>query len=575
MTVFRYIFLFALCFFGIFETSATTEEHSNENPADKYKAEFNEQSSQNQDTEAAKDQAAVNLAEKLLLTGKDALTIGDYKRALWCFDESYKYQPLNPENLAARAYCHLKMESYALAFVDAEETLKVDLDNKSAMKTKVLAMIGLQRRPEAIIHHIEKINDTQLTDKYKNVTAQTELNSEDKPLMLDEILQEAKSNFDSKNFQAALALYNKVLPHLAYGSKLYMDALKNRMGSLSNLRRMAESYVDATELLELATDEQFEYHSMRGMFLLNLERANEAVAEFDKVIELDPDENRAEHIKGLMAKLRADLVRQENLRKRQLILDSASSGIPPAESKIAELIIGPTYFMPNNFITVKAADGKKYEAKTFAVLIGLLSPYKYQITRVTFSGIVFDHEFIHVLTSVDNVLWTGIFRMESCDFTKLSENEILDLFRNTLKPESLSLIQNSGLTSDILNKAIKEHLLDCSLAIIGDDTDELRLNPEELVEFLHRPARRALAVLTINPKFIDGGVINFVEKIVERFHSDATPVSFHLQLTKVIDLPLLSDTPLENTRTNELLSKEILEVVSVRQTILKRYRKKG
>ncbi|KAI1701429.1 hypothetical protein DdX_16108 [Ditylenchus destructor] len=305
------------------------------------------------------------------------------------------------------------MESYALAFVDAEETLRFDLDNKSAKKTKVLAMIGLKRRPEAIIHHIEKINDTQLTDKYKGLMTQTA---------------------NSRIFKKDSTLLDE------------------------SILMIAESYVDATELLELSTDEKFEYHSMKGMFLLDLERAIEAIAEFDKVIELDPDKNRAEQIKGLMSKLKADLVRQETLRNRQLILDAASAGIPPAESKIAELIIGPTYFLPNNFITVKAADGKKYEAKSSAVLMGLLLPYKYQITRATFSGVVFDHEFIHVLTSVDNVLWTGIFRMENCDFTKLSEREILDLFRTALKPESLSLIQNSGLTSDILNKAIKDQL---------------------------------------------------------------------------------------------------------------------
>lgn len=59
----------------------------------------------------------------------------------------------------------------------------------------------------------------------------------DKTFATEEILEEAQSDFDEQDYQAALELYNKVLPHLLYGSELYRNALKYRMKSLNHLKR--------------------------------------------------------------------------------------------------------------------------------------------------------------------------------------------------------------------------------------------------------------------------------------------------------------------------------------------------
>ncbi|KAI1709912.1 hypothetical protein Ddc_13675 [Ditylenchus destructor] len=565
------IFLFALFLFGFYwQNGVAIHDHLNEKPEDKYSAEFNKQASENHDSDALKEQETVELAERFILTGKDMLSIGKYKSALWNFDRSYNYQPLNPENLESRAKCHLKMENYTFAFLDANEALKFDPDNKSARKTKVMAMIGLKRRSEAIIHEIEKTNDIQLIEKYKDAVTQTEQNDQDD---MDDILHEANINFAMNECQAALTLYNKVLPHLLYGSKLYTDALTHRLKSLHCLKRVPEAYLDATELLELATDDKFLYHTMRAMLLLDLDRV-ESIAEFDKVIELDQDKDRAEKVKDIMAG-----AKMEMHRRRQLILDRAASGIPTSQNKITELIIEPAKQL-NNFITIKAADGKKYEAKTFDDLMELLSSYHSRITRVTLNKVTFDKDFVHVLTTVDSVLWTGILNVQYCDFTELSQKEVLNLFRHTLKPESLYLIDNVGLTSDTLNKAFKEHLLDCTLVLFGDETDDMELDPKALVDFLHRPTGQitGLQRLMINPEFIDGGVNKFVEKIVVRFHTDTEPAPFLLQFTKVISLLFPSGTAIVNAQTKEWLAHETFDEPSlkgfVKQTTLRRYANK-
>ncbi|KAI1708971.1 hypothetical protein Ddc_14116 [Ditylenchus destructor] len=568
------IFMFTLFLFGFSGINGTaTDDHWHEKPAEKYSAKLNEQTLEDNDLNALREREAVDMAERLHMSGKDLFSVGNYKQAIWNFDESYKYQPLNPKNLESRAKCHLKMENYSFAFVDANEALNFDPDSKSARQTKVLAMIKLKRRSEAIIHEIEKINDPQLVEKYKDAVTQTDHRSNNKTFSTEEILEEAQSDFDEQDYQAALELYNKVLPHLPYASELYKNALKHRMKSLNHLKRTAETYADVTELLELAAaDDKLEYHTMRAILLLDLDRV-ESIAEFEKVIELDHDKERAQKVKDIMAG-----AKMEMHQKRQLILDRAASGIPTSDNKIVELIIKQTE-QPGNFITVMAANGKKYEVESFDSLMELLFSYHSRITRATFSGVSFNKEFIHMITSVDKVLWSGILRLDNCDFTQLSQKEILNLFRHTLKPESLYLIlPNDGLTSDAINQAIKYRLLDCTLIIFGDDSEDMELDADELVDFLHRPTTQIIGMQRIitNPEFIDGGVNSFVDKIIKRFQSDTEPAPFLLQFTKITSLPFPSGTAILNSRTDELLVHETYDDPGytvgefVKQTALRR-----
>ncbi|KAI1708976.1 hypothetical protein Ddc_14121 [Ditylenchus destructor] len=108
----------------------------------------------------------------------------------------------------------------------------------------------------------------------------------------------------------------------------------------------------------------------------------------------------------------------------------------------------------------------------------------------------------------------------------------------------------------------------------------MELDPDALVDFLHRPTGQLLGLqrLMINPEFIDGGVNSFVEKIVLRFQSDTAPARFLLQFTKIISLLYPSGTAIVNSQTNEWLAHETFDEPSlkgfVKQTTLRRYAKK-
>ncbi|KAI1707241.1 hypothetical protein Ddc_14941 [Ditylenchus destructor] len=253
---------------------------------------------------------------------------------------------------------------------------------------------------------------------------------------------------------------------------------------------------------------------------------------------------------------------------------------PADENQIVELVVGPTHFLPENFISLKMSNGKKYKFKTASALVHMLKSYQDQhtqgITHTTFSGVTFNNDFVRLLRAVNSGLWTGgMIQVVGCDFGMLSDAQIGDLFRKTLKPTSLSLVDSIGLSSDVLNTGIRDHLFGDSLAIIGDSkiTGQLQLDPDVLVRFLHEPEGPPKhAILTVNPAYIDGGGEILEAKIVERFLTNHK-VSFHVGFTSNIKLPLLSDNPRYDTFNNELLSQEELDLGPVKRTIIKRQRK--
>ncbi|KAI1702166.1 hypothetical protein Ddc_17256 [Ditylenchus destructor] len=240
--------------------------------------------------------------------------------------------------------------------------------------------------------------------------------------------------------------------------------------------------------------------------------------------------------------------------------------------QLFELTIGPTPEHPDNIISVKSTTGNAVKIQSFELLAYILKELHTKILTVTWTGVGFSKNFVRLINEVDNVLWTGMVRIANCDFTDLSQNEILDVFRHTVKPASLSFIRNPGLSSDILNKAIEDDIFTCSLAIIGDESDGIRLKPEALLRFLHRRSCRH-TLLTIDPAFVEDGITKLVEEILKRFHSDTEPFSFKLLLTRAVSLPLLAGSPYNNTATDEYLSHEEFEIASIRKTLVRRYDK--
>ncbi|KAI1702168.1 hypothetical protein Ddc_17258 [Ditylenchus destructor] len=241
--------------------------------------------------------------------------------------------------------------------------------------------------------------------------------------------------------------------------------------------------------------------------------------------------------------------------------------------QLLELIIGPTHEHPDNTISVKLTKGNTVKIDSFELLAYMLKALHTKILTVTWTGVGFGKDFVRLINEVDNVLWTGMVRIANCNFTGLSQNEIMDVFRYTVKPASLSFTQNPGLSSDILNKAITEGIFGCSLAFIGDESDGIRLKPEALLRFLHRRSCPH-TLLTIHPAFVEDGITKFIEAILKKFKSDTEPVSFYLQLTTNVILPMLADAPFKNAVTGEYLSIGELEVTSgnevIKKTIIRR-----
>ncbi|KAI1709889.1 hypothetical protein Ddc_13652 [Ditylenchus destructor] len=234
--------------------------------------------------------------------------------------------------------------------------------------------------------------------------------------------------------------------------------------------------------------------------------------------------------------------------------------VPTTDSRITELLIHPEGF------EVVSGEGKTYEGD-YESLAELLSTYRSRITRVQFVEVTFDHEFVNILTSAGKNLFSGNIRFLQCDFTPLSEDDIMDLFRNTLVPEHFTFVQDKGISSRVLNKAISEGLLDCELGIHGDAQDNIRLNPEHLLSFLHRPVNKTRvgagrAYLALRPEYIEGGVEAFIENLVKRFQTDTSPAPFRLQLSEDIELPEL-EKPLQNKKTMEILKKGKIETHTI------------
>ncbi|KAI1710940.1 hypothetical protein Ddc_13203 [Ditylenchus destructor] len=553
---------------GTITKTTTLEDHHSEDPVAKYTAELNDHEI---DEEAERNKAAVFRAENMLLIGKSALEAGDFDRALLCFNKAYVHQPFNAENLAARAYCHLKMENFYLSFLDANEALKLEPLSRWAQTTKVHSLIGSKRHHQAILHAIEQFHDKELIvhllEQYKFTLVERGESDAIDPVAIRKMVVDSNDNFDKNNFSKTVELVEKILPHLPYNETLYKGSMAIRMVSLKALERLPEAYMDATELLELDnSDEMSEMrlylHNTLAELLTGLGRF-EAIAEMERGIKAFPNKDKiAESLKQL-SKAKMDMS-----RKYDTILDNTPSGIPSAGHKITELVVGPTQYQ------VTSADGKKYVAESDS-LEEFLQSYHSKITLVVLMGIPFDSEFLGVLASVDD-LWTGNFRFAHCDFTQLKEDEIMELFRNTIQPEYMMFISNIGLTSQMLNKALSEHVFDCDLAIVDDRKDQIQLDPNALLEFLHRPVpkngERQRNFLSLQSEFIEGGVLAFVEQITEHFKTDSDPVSFHLQITQDVELPFYGEKPLENPWTGEFLAQKKQRYTdTVTYTTLDRY----
>uniref|UniRef100_A0A915DIW1 Uncharacterized protein n=1 Tax=Ditylenchus dipsaci TaxID=166011 RepID=A0A915DIW1_9BILA len=118
--------------------------------------------------------------------------------------------------------------------------------------------------------------------------------------------------------------------------------------------------------------------------------------------------------------------------------------------------------------------------------------------------------------------------------------------------------------------AIEKKLLECSIAIFPGHNSEsktsgIKLEVEVLVDFLHR---RKDALLSVDQKFIIGGVDKLIEKITERFISDTKRCLFQLQIYGMEQIP--EKMELQNSVTMEELALSSLEIATIKAVTLKR-----
>ncbi|KAI1701422.1 hypothetical protein DdX_16100 [Ditylenchus destructor] len=560
--------LFLLCFLKISSVVGSTEGHENEDPAYKYMAGSNNKTFED-DEPAIRDQMT-NLAVKFHLMGIGALSAKHYMRALHMFTESYKCLPLNPQNLALRASCYMKVGNASLAYLDAQEALYLDPENEIAKNAKIEAMFQLNRRPEGIFRTSMSLTKEQFTEQIGNTVEWPEKDGES--LSKEEILKEADDNWQKNDYQTAVGLYNLAMPRLTYGSKSHIAALLNRAIALEDLGRYLDAYFDLVEALDfdLGESQKYAFRSLKAMVLQKMRRY-EAISDFEKASALDPSGKLELQFQGFISHIKKYFTDQ-----RALLL----TNFEKAKGNIAEISMGPTSEF-QLIITVKFGDGKTTELKEADELLELLTLYYFvraehsfeppsRISRLKIYGIVL-FDFVPIFSGIDQVLRTEVLILEQCDFLKLSDDQFFDMIRLIFRPQVLTLDNSYDLSNERLNKWIS--LLDCLLIILGDDKGLYQLDPDRLIDFLHRGRDGdEEAVLTIEPEYIDGGVEAFVEKIVKRFKSDTTPVEFLLNFTGIIELPFMEENPLENSNTGEMLTQGKAESESAKMTFLRRSR---
>ncbi|KAI1721048.1 translocon at the outer membrane of chloroplasts 64 [Ditylenchus destructor] len=355
--------------------------------------------------------------------------------------------------------------------------------------------------------------------------------------------------FNQGNFDAAIGLYTRSLQEEGHSTLTY----SNRAFAYLKTGRAQEALDDANAAMAL-DDGNIKARYRKALALKALGRSNEALKQADSCKEFMAG---CDELEKLIHELH-DSMNFPNMPKNRKM------------KRIAELNIGPTMFDPRNPISVKFADGSTRKMHSAHELEQALSSCNYKLSRVNFTGVRFDENFLRILRTVNPTLWTGMFRISNCDFSRISKEEIFGVFRNVLRPECVTFTDNDGLTSEIFNQAIRDSLLECSLAILNDDVD-VQLNANDCLEFLHR--RKNLnpsSILTVRQEFIEGGIQAFVEKIVERFKSSKKRASFQLNIQA--DVTLLTERSIYNPDTKEVLVEQKMSVGTFVQTSLIRRR---
>uniref|UniRef100_A0A915CXV1 Mitochondrial import receptor subunit TOM70 n=2 Tax=Ditylenchus dipsaci TaxID=166011 RepID=A0A915CXV1_9BILA len=490
------------------------------------------------------------------LLGEESIVISDYKHCLLTFTKAYNTQPMNSLTLSGRSTCYLKLGQPKSAFVDANEAYMIDPLNEKAQTNKVLAMIALKRPTEAILKELEKTKNEELIKRYGQETQEEvrEPNSKEASAHL----KTAQQFISNKDYEDSIKHVTKCLAKAVYGSYDYIVALIARATCNHLLNNHEDAYIDLAEAIELETpnvDQKILF--LKGAVLLQLNRY-EAIPTFEQALSVDPVSEVADQIKKSLA------AAKKSFEKK------SSSVSLSTNDKIDRFEIEANLKTMKADISFKTANGKTFKADSFEEAFKVLADYHRMIPKVNIIGMVFDQQLFELFSSTDRTLWKGMLRIFEVDFTYLKPDQLFHLFDKIFKPQSLALSENLGMDTEFLNMAISKGLFECSLAIFPkqnskSEASDIKLEVDVLVSFLHR---RKDALLSVDQKFIMGGVDKLVEKIAERFVSDTKRCLFQLQIYGMEQIP--DKMELQNAVTMEELALNSQEIATMKTATLKR-----
>lgn len=274
----------------------------------------------------------INPKEWFALMGKGTVLMerGELEDALECFDRLLEIQN-NPEALANRGFCLAHLGDYEDAIQDLERALKTERKNVFALINKGYAHLGLEQEKEAkaCYEKASRIRPDERTfytigvnyslfmyplDAIEYLDKSLEIN----PKQVKAWLAKGESYEDLLNYEEALKCYEEALRIDRYDE----EAHYNKIEALMEIDEFEDALKACEEaigifpahlgFLELKTDvllesgeeekipevyeeiididPSYENYRKRGYIYASLGKIDEALEDFDKGLELEPDD---------------------------------------------------------------------------------------------------------------------------------------------------------------------------------------------------------------------------------------------------------------------------------------------
>lgn len=261
-------------------------------------------------------------ASQLKDKGNAALNAGNFQEAIRCYSDAIKLDPSNHVLYSNRSAAHCKAGSYSEALDDAEKTVSLKSDWAKGYSRKGAALAYLKRHEDALNAYKEGLQydpeNQQLKDGVKEVQAQMSQGSRfdggfPNPFAGTDVIGKLRNDPRTKDYLSD-PTYLKLISDLQQNPQSMIDKLKDPrvMTTLSvllgfDLSGAAEGEDDVEmdtpskpnppktkeEPMEVELTEEKKQaiaEKDKGNELYKQKQFDEALAQYDKAIELDPTE---------------------------------------------------------------------------------------------------------------------------------------------------------------------------------------------------------------------------------------------------------------------------------------------